>query len=233
MTKDQRSMDHLEAMRTKAAERYLLGEMTEEDRNEYEDHLFGCYECAQDLRAGAAFIDNAKDALAHLPEGRPAVARTAWWNWVLRPAFALPVMALLIAAVGYQGAYLVPHLETKLATATAAQTLPSLSLLGADARGGEVPEIAIALNKPFGLFVDIPPNRQFSSYVCEVQDRLGAVKFAVDISAQEAQKTVLVLVPASRLAPGTYAMVVRGFGQGGAIDKAEIARYPFVLDFSE
>jgi hypothetical protein len=226
-------MDHLQAIQTKAAERYLLGEMTEQDRNEYEDHLFGCYECAQDLRAGAAFIDNAKDALAHLPEGRPAVARTGWWHWVLRPAFALPAMALLLAVVGYQGAYLVPHLEAKLATATAPQTLPSLSLLGADARGGEVPEIAVPANKPVGLFVDIPPSPQFSSYVCEVRDKLGAIKFAVNISAQEAQKTVLVLVPASRLAPGTYAMVVHGLNQGGAIDKAEIARYPFILEFSK
>lgn len=224
-------MDHSEAVRTKAAVRYLLGEMTERDRNEYEDHMFGCYECAQDLRAGAAFVDNAKDAFVELPEARSEFARPAWWNWFLRPASALPVMALLVAALCYQGAYLVPHLKTELDRATAPQTLPSLSLLGADARGGEVPEIAIAANKPFGLFVDIPPSDQFSSYVCEVQDRLGAVRFAVNISAQEARKTVLVLVPPSRLAPGTYAMVVRGLGQGGAVEKTQIARYPFVLDF--
>lgn len=226
-------MDHSEAVRTKAAVRYLLGEMTEQERSGYEDHMFGCYECAQDLRAGAAFIDNAKDALVQLPEIRPAVARTAWWNWFLRPAFALPVMALLIAVWGYQSAYLVPHLKTKLDKVTAPQTLPSLSLLGADARGGEVPEIAIASNKPFGLFVDIPPGGQFPSYVCEVRDGSGSVKFAVNISAQEAQKTVLVLVPPSRLAAGTYTMVVRGLDQGGVVEKAEIARYPFVLSFSD
>ena len=53
-------MDHSEAVRSKAAERYLLGEMTPVAREEYEDHFFGCTECAQEVQAGAVFIDSAK-----------------------------------------------------------------------------------------------------------------------------------------------------------------------------
>ena len=56
-------MNHDEAIRLKAAEKYLLGELSAELRDQYEDHYFGCAECAQDVRTGAVFIDNARDVL--------------------------------------------------------------------------------------------------------------------------------------------------------------------------
>ncbi len=56
-------MNHDEAIRLKAAEKYLLGELSAELRDQYEDHYFGCAECAQDIRTGAVFIDNARDVL--------------------------------------------------------------------------------------------------------------------------------------------------------------------------
>ena len=54
-------MNHDEAIRLKAAEKYLLGELSAEMRDQYEDHYFGCAECAQDIRTGAVFIDNTRD----------------------------------------------------------------------------------------------------------------------------------------------------------------------------
>ena len=49
-------MSHDEAVRCFAAEQYLLEELTPELREEFEQHLFDCHECAIDLRAGAAFL---------------------------------------------------------------------------------------------------------------------------------------------------------------------------------
>ena len=49
-----------------ASERYLLGELTPELRDAYEEHMFGCTECANDARFGAAFIDHAKVVLPTL-----------------------------------------------------------------------------------------------------------------------------------------------------------------------
>jgi hypothetical protein len=223
-------MEHSEAVASKASVRYLLGEMTEQDRADYEEHAFACSECAQDLRAGAAFIDNARDSLGRVSERQPGVAARRWWVGFFRPAFALPVVALLLAIVGYQNGYVLPRLKSQMAQATAPQTLPALSLLGADTRGGELPEIAIPAHRPFGLYVDIPPGGRFSSYVCEFEDRFGSVQFAVNVSTEEAKKTVLLLIPPSRLRAGKYTLVVRGLGPGGPGKKIEIARYPFVLD---
>jgi anti-sigma factor RsiW len=53
-------MDHREAIRLQAAERYVLGELTKDLRDEYEEHYFDCAECAADVKATAAFVDNLK-----------------------------------------------------------------------------------------------------------------------------------------------------------------------------
>lgn len=53
-------MDHDHAVQTHAVERYLLKEMTPAERLEFEEHYFDCVVCAEDLRAAARFIDEAK-----------------------------------------------------------------------------------------------------------------------------------------------------------------------------
>jgi hypothetical protein len=228
-------MDHAEALRSKAAERYLLGEMTVGDREEYEEHFFGCLDCAQEVEAGAAFIDSARDTLVSsrvrpIPEQSKV---SSGWNWLLRPAFALPALALLLLIVGYQAAYVIPHIKSDLSAATAPQTLPSLSLLSANSRGGQAPEITIPANKPFGMFVDIPPGQKFSRYGCEVESASGAVEFSVNVSAEEAKQTVLLMVPPSKLTAGKYVLVVRGYDPSQPGSERETARYPFTLNISQ
>ena len=44
-------MDHQEAVRQKATERYLLDELDPELRDQFEEHLFDCQDCALDVRA--------------------------------------------------------------------------------------------------------------------------------------------------------------------------------------
>ena len=42
-------MDHRDALREMAVEKYLLGELTGESRDIFENHLFDCEQCAADL----------------------------------------------------------------------------------------------------------------------------------------------------------------------------------------
>lgn len=49
-------MGHDEAIQMLAAERYLLDELDHKLREEFEEHLFDCRECALDLRAGVIFL---------------------------------------------------------------------------------------------------------------------------------------------------------------------------------
>jgi len=53
-------MDHIEAVRLQAAERYLLGEMQNSQSEEYEEHYFDCADCAEDIQDAVAFMEGAR-----------------------------------------------------------------------------------------------------------------------------------------------------------------------------
>ena len=44
-------MDHAEAVRLNATERYISGELSEALRDQFEEHYFDCFECANDLKS--------------------------------------------------------------------------------------------------------------------------------------------------------------------------------------
>ena len=99
-------MDHGEALQQMAAERYLLNELTPDAREAFEAHFFECSECALDLRAGAAFVEEAKTQLPEIAgpspapvPSKPKVKREWWLGW-LQPAFAAPAFATLLVIIG-------------------------------------------------------------------------------------------------------------------------------------
>ena len=100
-------MDHDQAVRQKATERYLLNELDPSLRDEFEEHLFDCQDCALDVRAAAMFVEQSKVVLAEPPVPAqvrvpfPVPAKVGWMGW-LRPALAVPVLAVLLVAVAYQ-----------------------------------------------------------------------------------------------------------------------------------
>jgi anti-sigma factor RsiW len=53
-------MDHIEAARLLAAEKYLLAELPNSQREEYEEHYFDCADCAEDIMDAVAFIEGAR-----------------------------------------------------------------------------------------------------------------------------------------------------------------------------
>ena len=57
-------MDHEEAVRLQAAEKYLLGQLPKEQHAAYEEHYFDCSVCAEEIKATAAFIESARQ-VAH------------------------------------------------------------------------------------------------------------------------------------------------------------------------
>jgi len=230
-------MDHSEAVRSKAAERYLLGEMTPVACEEYEDHFFGCAECAQEVQAGAIFIDSARDVLGSegvsaAPAAADAKGGTARCAWFLRPAFALPAMALLLMVVVYQNVRTIPQMRSEVERSNSAQAVRLFSLLGANSRGGTTPELAVPRGQEFGFYVDIPPSPQFSSYTIEVQSDSGVAELSVAVSSDEAKQTVPLVIPPARLTPGKYVLVVRGYDPSQGNAAAVVARYPFTLKFS-
>jgi len=56
-------MDHNDAIQLQAAVKYVLGELSQVQRDEYEEHYFDCAECAVDIKALATFADTAREVL--------------------------------------------------------------------------------------------------------------------------------------------------------------------------
>jgi hypothetical protein len=102
-------MNHVEAVKTLAIERYLLEEMTQEERDAFEEHYFSCAECGEDARLAATMREGVRSGLAGDGTGvrageraRVLPMRPSAAGW--RSSVALPwaAAALLAVGLGYQ-----------------------------------------------------------------------------------------------------------------------------------
>src|SRR6202007_2952381 len=128
-------MDHSEAVRLQAAEKYVLGELSPELQEAYEEHFFGCEECAADVKATAVCVSGTREVFSHEAKsaGEPQAAKQ-WFAW-LRPAIAAPVLAALLVIAGYQSFVAIPRLQRQASTGRKAQAADFISLIGANSRG--------------------------------------------------------------------------------------------------
>jgi hypothetical protein len=229
-------MDHSEAVRLQAAVKYVLGELPPAQRDEYEEHCFDCAECALDLKAAAAFVDNSREVLGEeasekAPRVRVAV-RGGLFEW-LRPIVAVPAFAVLLLALSYQSLVTVPHWKNAAVQATAPRVLLPYSLIATNTRGIEAQTFRVQPDEPFGLYVDVPNDPAYSTYELRLEDPTGNSTTLRTVSYAQAQKTVVVEVPPGK-GPGVYQIVVLGSTvPQGDLNKAPVlARMKFGVEFS-
>jgi hypothetical protein len=107
-------MNHNEATQLGAAEKYVLRELADEQREAFEDHFFNCTECNADVRAAMIFADAAGEVFAEPEQAKFFKAEpqaswvTGWFEWFRRFA-AAPVAAGLVLLVGYQNIVTIPQ----------------------------------------------------------------------------------------------------------------------------
>ena len=98
-------MDHQTAVDRQIAERYLLNELGDDEREQFEEHYFACADCADDIRAGSAFVEGTRTLLRpEAPEVRQTVEpmRKPWWGWLWTPVPAYAMAAALAVALVIQ-----------------------------------------------------------------------------------------------------------------------------------
>lgn len=225
-------MEHTDAVRQMAAEKYLLNELTPEVREQFEEHFFGCHECALEVRAGSAFVAQSKvllsqESVAQIQVKKGAKEEQSVWLAWFKPAFAVPVMALLLIAAGYQSLVENPRLQKMAAEATNPQILGSVTLVAGSTRGATLPSVKTKQDESFLVSLDIPPAGQFSSYTAQLNNPSGASEWTLTIPADAAKDTVPLRVPGVKTA-GTYTLVVRGVNGDS---QTEIGRSSFAVQF--
>jgi hypothetical protein len=216
-------LNHQEAMAETAVEKYLLNEMSPVQRDDFEEHYFSCTECAAELRATAAFLDTAKQELraGAVLRPKPAHRKTPWWAFFGKPVFLSAACASLLAVIAVQNLAVFPR-----GSANEPEVLPTLSLVGGDARGAEVSRLPLDGAHAFLLNVDVPADESYSNYACALLAPNGTPLWRVPISREQAKDTVSIRVPATRAITGTFTLVVQGL-KSGSESPTDLAHYRF------
>jgi len=215
-------MSHDQAVATMATERYLLDELTEVERDAFEEHYFSCPECAEDVRAGEAMRREMQDAFRVTRERTPLPFRPpARRSFKVTGVLPWAVAAMLVLAVGYQSVVVIPSLRGL----SEAQVLSPVVLRPAS-RGG-VPVVTLGSNPRFvslSLDANVDPGVERVHYLIRTTE--GSVVANGVTPAPVGGSSVLRLVPVSRLERGAqYVAELRNAVDANAL----IGEYRFTV----
>jgi hypothetical protein len=234
-------MDHAEAILMKAAERYVLGDLSVSEVEGFERHFFDCPQCSEELRTLSVFQENARAvfieqtstpsisdsavSLPTLPLTKPKAAGAGWsWAAMFSPAVLGPALAMLAIAVflGY---------EFGERRAGGPQSLNAYPLYAAS-RGAETVVAPPAGAQFFTLYMDRTWDRDYTSYRAVVHNQdspEGSERVSLPLPAPAPGRLIQLLLPARSLAPGRYELSI--LGTDGSGHESKVAGYSFTLRF--
>lgn len=201
-------MEHREALACKAAERYFREELSPAEREAFEEHYFGCAECAREVADIAEFLAAGKIALQEhgRPPERPRGNRPR--SPLRRPhalalgfAAGLALAAALAAALGRW-----PGLPE-----AGSQIFPELALNCAPSR--DAGAIAVPAGcRFFGLEICTGPAQGVELYELDLRGEHGEPVFLLTGAPPPGSRSIHVLIPARPVISGWYRLTVRGTG---------------------
>jgi hypothetical protein len=215
-------MNHEDAIRDMAVEKYLLGELTGNSRNVFEEHLFECQVCSTDLKSGVTLLEGTRRELAASLREGTANGRTSFFPAWLSPVWMLPALAACLAMLVYQSAVVVPDMRKQVAEANAPAVLNTLVLAGGQARGAELQKVTAPKEGSFLLAVDIPSSADYASYLCVLYAPNGSTVWSGKITAEQARDAVHIQIPSAMTKPGENTLVVNGVRSDGPGAKMDI-----------
>ncbi len=228
-------MDHSEVVGLKLVEKYVLGELGSNDREQFEEHYFDCPECASDIKAlarirAASRLILEEDAAAEV-SSRERRSHRGWFAW-LKPALAAPAIAALAAVVIFQATVTIPGVKKQGATRATAQVYESSYRVQGTTRSGNTSRVVVGSNESFGLDFDFTPSSSSEHYQGSLRDPAGKPVLTFGLKAGEANKELHLVVPAGLVDSGNYQLVF--VGENGAIHSGpgtdEVQRLSFSIE---
>jgi hypothetical protein len=205
-------MEHDEAIRSQAAERYAARELLPAERTAFEAHFFDCPECADEVRIEMQLVANLRGVLREMraEQGRASAGATFWGKWRgrFRPrpamAFSFAANLALAAVLGYV-----------LPTRAHHDTGPHfVAVYFAPGPAHGAADVHVLPKGETSYGVRFPaPGAAIQSYNCEILDAAGKRESAHTLPAPASQDGFLCLyIPVDRLPGGVHTLVVRGAG---------------------
>ena len=152
-----------------------------------------------------------------------------WLAW-LRPAVVVPVMATMLAVIGYQNLVTYPRMAHQL---NSLQVLP-WAVVNLDTFGSEVPTIKPQPGEPFLLLVRIPPGGGYSKYTADLYNPAGKLEWSVTFAIPESSEQdqwPLQVPGANNREPGRYKLKVRVITTSG--ESKDVGQTSFELQIQK
>ncbi len=216
-------MTHDEAIHDGATERYVLDDMTNEERDAFEEHYFDCAVCAEDVKAaiairdeGLAYVDQPIVEPLIVPPPIPFQPRPR-----RLPASLAAAASAMIAVVSMYAGVVQPK-QKQLAEALTPFVTDGQEHKLESTRGPE--ELAVIDHRNSAvLTIDLETDDRSPRYNFVVFDSAGQRQFTVPIDGARAREEFIPLaIRGGTLKPGTYTLRVDG-------TEAGVATYPFAV----
>ncbi len=203
-------MEHDEAMRLHAAERYVARELSPEDKDAFEEHFFDCPKCAEEVRLEMTFAANLRAALSE-PAPAPSLPSLwrKWREWFqTHPALAFSFAGNLAWAAAF-AFILLPGARD----GARPQFIPAYFAPGPAHGADDVHEVP-----PGNTFYQVRflPSPNSPSYSYEVLSADGQRESSGSLPAPAGQEEYLYLqIPVKSLPGGIHILEVRAGHAGG------------------
>ena len=195
-------MDHNEAQQSQAVERYILNEMSADERDGFEEHYFDCRVCGEDVAAGVKLLATGRRVAQESPTVVPMPRR--WTAWL--PSVAAAALLLITIGIGLPtGRTGNPSLEVVSLHETVIEASGTRN-----AGGGP---ILLQHGKPTVLPVAISSDQRFSRYEIVLRTAGGKIQAKRPVSAKEANDQILLLIPS--LPVDSYILAIEGVKEDG------------------
>ena len=241
-------MDHLEIESRDIALRYLQGRLPAAEAERFEEHLLECGECFERVRwsddfGGALRLAAAGGALAlPAPAGsrrlrRAALALAALFALALAPALwwwggrdAAADRQALLGELGEARREIVAERRLRAGAGNATPVSPQINapLYFLGAVRGPAGALRIAVGRGSSWVVLVTELPEVEAAPCSATlERAGAVLWQADGLVPDAEQKLVILLPASLLAPGPYTLRLARRAPDGRT--APVDTLPFVV----
>ena len=215
---------HEEAMSNLIAERYLLDELTESERTAYEEHLFSCQACFEQIKAGTEFVN----CLAQTGvEELISSTQPRWFQVALRALQPGPALAF---AILFFGVTIFSGYQAIVIRRMNAPQIVSVVTVSSAARGDS--KIVTAPRQgSFELRVVFPANSDLTAYTLQVISESGEKKATIPI-ADPLTNELQARFNAAQFQNGKYVLIVQATERSTG-SNVVVGSYPFELQLKD
>jgi hypothetical protein len=235
-------MNHEEAISRLAAERYLLGEMEEQERAAFEAHYLNCAKCLEDVTFGDEFMQVAAPVARELAMaeagGRtsaPVRASGSFLGWLRNgltspaPALAMAVVVVGLGIVSVYQTVIVQKQKNVIAELKAPRQEFRFTVAGQARKEQEPAVYNVRPDEQITIKFEFQPGH--TRYEAELSSADGKFKWVKSLALADYESSATISVPAEALPGGKYSAVLRAQSPTG--NQAELANGSFELKFAK